>query len=202
MTSGEKWGYGLIAVLLCGQAALIVVGYKQTWPPSILIPTVGVVTFFGVLLAANLFSGDAALRKGEMRKAITASMLVVYFFFVSVILFASASPIYKLNQSGESTTPQADVTEEVFVPEIQGDIVPIALQTEATPEPQATETPEPSQVAEPAANDEADVPKTPIDLVYKVISNFTWLMGSVIAFYFGSRTIEDVQAARSGNDPQ
>ena len=73
----------------------------QSW--VVLIPSIGILTFFGVMMTANLFSKNNDLQKGEMRISIAASLLVVYFLLVSVTLFAGrdVSPLRQFNQENQ-----------------------------------------------------------------------------------------------------
>ena len=86
-------------VLLTNQA---VAEFK--WPPAILIPIIGLLTFFGTLALTNAVSQDPNFQKGEIRKAMAASLLSVYFFTLAVTLYADASPVYRLQ--GEPSTAE------------------------------------------------------------------------------------------------
>ncbi len=62
--------------------------FQITWSVS----GIGVITFFGTLMLANYLSGSADLNKGEIRKAITASFIAVYFVLVSLFSFSEFNP--------------------------------------------------------------------------------------------------------------
>ena len=55
------------------------------------IPLVGIFTFLGVLTLSNEASADADLAKGEVRKAIAASFLAVYFVMVPALVFGGGA---------------------------------------------------------------------------------------------------------------
>lgn len=84
-------------VLLTNQAV-----EEFNWPPAILIPIIGLLTFFGTLALTNAVSKDPNFQKGEIRKAMAASLLSVYFFTLAVTLYANASPIYRLQETASS----------------------------------------------------------------------------------------------------
>jgi len=46
---------------------------------------IGTITFFGTLMLANRLSRTRYLDKGEMRKALTASIIVIYFALISLL---------------------------------------------------------------------------------------------------------------------
>jgi hypothetical protein len=66
---------------------ILAASYIEFPPPSVLIMIIGVVTFFGMLAISNYYSEDEQLLKGEMRKAIASSLLMVYFAVVGLVLF-------------------------------------------------------------------------------------------------------------------
>jgi hypothetical protein len=89
-------GY-IVAALFTVLELLII----SLWPTerTLLIPTVGLLTFFGVLIIVNIFSGSHDMRKGEVRNAIAASLLAVYFFLISGAVFAKDSPFHGLAEA-------------------------------------------------------------------------------------------------------
>lgn len=84
----------------------------------------GVITFLGILMLVNYLSNSSALDKGEMRKAIAGSFIIVYFALVSLL---------------------------TFTPEFFSDT----------------------------------------ELARAIIGHFTYLVGIIIVFYFGSRSVEE-----------
>ena len=62
-------------------------------------PAIGIITFLGVLMLTNETSGDPNFSKGEVRKAIAASFIAVYFVVVSAIVF---SPNFSRSPLGET----------------------------------------------------------------------------------------------------
>ena len=55
------------------------------------VGSVGIVTFFGILMLVNYLSESPALEKGEVRKAIAGSFIAVYFTIVSLFTFTELS---------------------------------------------------------------------------------------------------------------
>lgn len=76
----------LIGVINVG-FMLLAASYIEFPLPAVLIMIIGVVTFFGILAISNFYSGDENLLKGEMRKAIASSLLMVYFAVLGMVLF-------------------------------------------------------------------------------------------------------------------
>ena len=101
VTSGMIWmGYISMIVLALVIGALIIFGYLardkgNQLPPAIMVPAVGIITLLGVLSISNFFQGNSDMRNGQIRAAIAASVLAVYFFVLSLVLFTGASD--KLN---------------------------------------------------------------------------------------------------------
>ena len=115
---------GLIAVaVVVANLMVLVYGTKNTDFLMWSIAGIGAITFFGTLMLANFLSKSHELNKGEMRKAIAASVIVVYF---SLIAFLTC---------------------------------------------------EDCKVVDP-------------ELSKTIIGHFTYIVGIVIAFYFGVRAIE------------
>ncbi len=50
---------------------------------------IGIVTFLGILIIANYMSGTTPLNSGEIRKALTASVITVYLTFIPLITFGT-----------------------------------------------------------------------------------------------------------------
>ena len=101
VTSGMVWvGYVSMIVLALVIGALIILGYLardmgNQLPPAIMVPAVGIITLLGVLSISNFFQGNSDMRNGQIRAAIAASVLAVYFFVISLVMFTGASD--KLN---------------------------------------------------------------------------------------------------------
>lgn len=75
-----------IAIAFIDAAALLF----GTLYPSLMawsVGSVGIITFFGILMLVNYLSSSPALDKGEMRKAIAGSFIAVYFVLVSLLTF-------------------------------------------------------------------------------------------------------------------
>ena len=120
----KGWKAILIAFII-GILDIIVLflGTSNVLPIAGSVGSVGVITFFGVLMLVNYLSKSKVLDKGEMRKAIAASFVVIYFALLSLLTFTGFGP---------SNTELAET----------------------------------------------------------IIGHFTYLVGIIIVFYFGSRTVE------------
>lgn len=163
-----KWGYIVVSLIVILDFVFIIVGTRNPksgfyLPPSLLIPLVGLLTFLGMLIALNLFSPEFSLNKGEIRGAIASSLLVVYFFLITVTLFASASPLGKCELtigSTETTTPATDLS-------------------------QSTNPDQPSDA------ETAQTMGGACTTVNNLLDGYTKLMIAVVAFYFGGRSVEE-----------
>ena len=98
------------------------------------VGSVGAVTFFGTLLLVKSVTGSSNFKKGEMRKALAASLIVVYFVLVSLVMCESC------------TLPNSDILDTL-------------------------------------------------------VGHYTYLIGIVIAFYFGNRAVEVWAKNRPGSTP-
>lgn len=119
----------LIAINLATLAALTFLGY-----PFLAIAAVGIITLIGVLALADYVSVEPSVSTGEMRSALSASIVAVY--LVVVALAATGGPL---------------------------------ASTE-------------SAVA--------------------VIQNFTWVVGAVVIFYFGSKAVLQYAQLTRGGAPE
>ena len=118
-------------ILLIGSIDIFIL----LWQSSIFsVGVIGIITFSGILIGLNILTGNKNLCKGEMRKAITISFIVVYFALLS---------LSTINNLGISYTGM--------------------FQT--------------------------------------MIEHFTYLVGIVIVFYFGSRSVEKyIDAKKHSNN--
>lgn len=124
---GKKWFNALKMISVLAILDLVIIPLLITLlhiPVEWLFITIGIVTFFGILLIANYMSGTSPFDTGEVRKALTGSFIVIYFAFVPLVTFGNISL--------------------------------------ASAEPIKT-----------------------------IITNFTWIVGAIIIFYFGSRAVEE-----------
>lgn len=108
-------------------------GFGKEIPLMWSVGGIGIITFFGTLTLANYLSKDSRLDKGEIRKAMAASLIVVYFALVSLV-----------------TCPGCGAQESEFSKQI--------------------------------------------------VEHFTWVIGIVIVFYFGSRLVQEW--LKSNNESQ
>ncbi len=178
----------LTVVLIFAVIAIVQSGFKEfKWPPAILIPVVGMLTFFGTLALTNVTSTSPDFSKGEIRKAIAASLLSVYFFVMAVTLYASSSPIYKLESVAQASAQVADAPTDGSETD--------AATDSSTDGASSTDT---TDSASASAAEEAATPKTPIDLVNTLLDGFNKIILAVVGFYFAGRTVEEVTNNRRG----
>lgn len=89
--SNEKnWKNALKMISILGVLDLVIVPLAITLlgiPMQWLFVAMGMVTFLGVLLIANYMSGTSPFNTGEIRKAVTVSLITVYLALVPVITF-------------------------------------------------------------------------------------------------------------------
>lgn len=75
----------IAVIVVVANIVVLYLGTTPTMPLMWSVGGMGAITFFGTLILANLLSRSRDLNKGEIRKAITASVLVVYFVLISFI---------------------------------------------------------------------------------------------------------------------
>lgn len=124
---GKKWSNSLKMISILAVIDLIVVPLLVTLlkiPIQWIFISIGIITFFGILLIANYMSGTSPFDTGEVRKALTGSFVIIYFSLVPLLTFGSL-------------------------------ILP------------------------------AD------ESIKTIITNFTWIVGAIVIFYFGSRAVEE-----------
>ena len=88
--------YNWMMLLAGGVAGIIALGFILTYPLktyavvffSVII--VGIIVFFSVLRIANYLSGTKPLNSGEVRQAITASIVVVYLGLLPILIFSGS----------------------------------------------------------------------------------------------------------------
>lgn len=87
---GRKWSnaFKLISALVFVDLVIVpllvnLLGLPVQW----IFISLGVITFFGILLIASYMSGSSPLDTGEVRKAITGAFVVVYFALVPIAAF-------------------------------------------------------------------------------------------------------------------
>jgi hypothetical protein len=89
--SNEKnWKNALKMISVLGILDLVVVPLIITIlgiPLQWIFVSMGLVTFFGVMLIANYMSGTSPFNTGEIRKAVTVSLITVYLAFVPLVAF-------------------------------------------------------------------------------------------------------------------
>jgi len=88
----KKWFNTVKMILLIGIIDLIIMPIIVTLlaiPLQWIFLGIGIVTFFGTLIIVNYMSGTAQFNSGEIRKALTTSVITVYLIFVPLIAFGS-----------------------------------------------------------------------------------------------------------------
>lgn len=85
----KRWRKAVFMATLIGliDIALLLLGTKAVLHLALSIASMGIITFFGILLLVNRLSGSTILDRGEMRKAIAGSFIVVYFSIVGLLIF-------------------------------------------------------------------------------------------------------------------
>lgn len=124
---GKKWSNAFRMISILTVIDLIIVPLIVTFLHiqfQWLFISIGIITFFGILLIANYMSGTSPFDTGEVRKALTGSFVVIYFAFVPLVTI------------GTINLPSAEP-------------------------------------------------------VKTIITNFTWIVGAIVIFYFGSRAVEE-----------
>lgn len=88
----KKWSSTSKMILLLGVIDLLIIPLIVTllnislqW----IFLGIGIVTFFGTLIIANYMSGTSQFNSGEIRKAVTTSVIMVYLSFIPLIAFGS-----------------------------------------------------------------------------------------------------------------
>lgn len=84
------------AVIIAGVVVFLDVLFLYLGTSKILhitwsVASVGIVSFFGILMLVNYLSESPALEKGEVRKALAGSFIVVYFTIISLFTFTEFS---------------------------------------------------------------------------------------------------------------
>jgi hypothetical protein len=123
----KKWSNALKMISILAVIDLIIVPLLVTLlniPVQWIFISIGIITFFGILLIANYMSGTSPFDTGEVRKALTGAFVIIYFSLVPLLTFGS------LNLPADET-------------------------------------------------------------IKTIITNFTWIVGAIVIFYFGSRAVEE-----------
>jgi len=98
MSNGEnvkdKWKKGIILLIIIIDIAFLLIGIIFKEFIAFSIGSIGVFTFFFILMLLYNPSDSKYLKKGEMRKAIAGSFIVVYFAFLSLLTFEESGTSY------------------------------------------------------------------------------------------------------------
>lgn len=90
ISNEKKWKNALKMISLLIILDLIIIPlllYVMDLPLYWFFISLGLITFFGMVVVANYMSGTAPLNTGEVRKALTVSFIAVYFAMISLIVF-------------------------------------------------------------------------------------------------------------------
>lgn len=88
----KKWFNTVKMIMILGVIDLLIIPLIVTLlniPLQWIFLGIGVVTFFGTLIIANYMSGTGQFNSGEIRKAVTTSVITVYLIFIPLITFGS-----------------------------------------------------------------------------------------------------------------
>ncbi|MDI9438212.1 MAG: hypothetical protein QM405_09100 [Euryarchaeota archaeon] len=94
ISNEKKWKNALKMISLLIILDLIIIPlllYVMGLPIYWFFISLGLVTFFGMVVVVNYMSGTAPLNTGEIRKSLTVSFLAVYFAMISFMAFGGAS---------------------------------------------------------------------------------------------------------------
>ncbi len=79
--------WGAFTIVACDIIMLVLAQFLNQFAWT--IAGVGVITFVGMLIMANYASQTFGIERGEMRTAITASIIVVYIVLISFLTFTT-----------------------------------------------------------------------------------------------------------------
>jgi hypothetical protein len=214
-------GYSFAILFTILEIVLIYLAYK-IWelPPAILIPTVGMLTFFGVLIIVNLFSKNPELQKAEIRTAIAAALLVVYFFLLATTLFALPTNSSVKPGSGTDSIKVSIPTKSLDKSGFRGDSITVSIPTKLLNPikpiistesnsgwellaykiekkktiPSITDSPkeQTNQNVEPSEIESETESVSANELIKDLLSDYTSLIIVIVAFYFGGRSAEEI----------
>lgn len=97
----KRKGFFVAFVIAFLDVLVLIMGLKlEFFPVQWSIGSVGVITFFGTLMLVNFLSESENVDKGEMRKAMAASFIAVYFALLSLLtnteFSSSSTELYKI----------------------------------------------------------------------------------------------------------
>jgi hypothetical protein len=90
LSNDKNWKSALKMITILGVLDLVVVPIIITLlgiPLQWIFVSMGLVTFLGIMLIVNYMSGTSPFNTGEIRKAITVSLITVYLAFVPLMAF-------------------------------------------------------------------------------------------------------------------
>lgn len=108
------WG-----VMVCGgiNILIVVLGITQIISPAAMVIIIGVFSFFSTLILTSFYGGKENFLKGEMRKAITTSILMVYFSILALTLIEPGMTLAVIDTTadGSRTSLLSDLSTIVLV---------------------------------------------------------------------------------------
>ncbi len=96
ISNEKKWKNALKIITLLIIIDLVIIPliiYLMGFPVYWLFVSMGLVTFFGMVVLVNYMSGTAPLNTGEVRKALTVSFVAVYFAMMPLLAFGGVQYI-------------------------------------------------------------------------------------------------------------
>lgn len=111
----KKVARSLVWIVLAGlvNIVFVILGVNKIISDAAVIITIGVFSFFSMLALSSYYSDSGNLMKGEMRKAIATSLIMVYFAILAMAVVEPGTSVLALAQSlGEE---EAGVAPEVFL---------------------------------------------------------------------------------------
>ncbi len=96
ISNEKKWKNALKMITLLVILDLIIIPlviYVMGFPIYWFFVSLGLVTFFGMVVVVNYMSGTAPLNTGEVRKALTVSFIAVYFALMPLLAFGGVQYI-------------------------------------------------------------------------------------------------------------
>lgn len=91
----RKWFNSLKMIIVLGVLDLIIIPLLVSLlhiPLPWLFISLGIITFFGILVISNYMSTTNPFDTGEIRKALTGAFVVLYFVFIPLVTFENILP--------------------------------------------------------------------------------------------------------------
>ncbi len=92
----KRWINALKMIIALSFVDLIIIPlivFTLHIPSEWLLISLGIITFFGILIITNYMSETAPFDTGEVRKALTGSFIIVYFAFISLVTMGNVNAL-------------------------------------------------------------------------------------------------------------